>query len=512
MRFSGRCFCALFWTAVTILVLVPPAAAQSVWELTPYRIHVVVAVAPVPELTPRLQTELLGSLVTRTDALIGASWNLTAAPAPRKLQPALLRAIGELSMRSLPTGSLEQRKAANDGQKSRAPEEPLDSDAEAIARYLTALTLRRPPTSPEYDKLILLAVVPDRGGCRVTARELDVRTRTWSLPVSRQVPQLAKLRDAALDALMAAFAPLARIDDVEGNRVVLRLKAAALPVRDDEQLTLVKPGDVFQPIIRYDERDGQPRGILPVPWTFCTVEEVGPEKLDCRVYSGLRSPLSARRRGRVQQLALAVVAPRKPSTLRLVAQSDPKRALAGYEVFGRDPDSKTATLLGRTDRRGRITVPPGKGPLCILLVRNGNELLARLPIVPGAEEEIVAEIADDDERLEAEGFITGLQEELVDLVTQREVLIARIRARIEAGEFDEAAEVVDQLRRLPSESEFDRILAEQQKRIRSANPAAQAKINALFGDTRKLVGKHLDPAVVEDLWQQLRKARGDVGG
>jgi hypothetical protein len=69
--------CLFLCAAPTTFMLPGPAAAQSVWELTPYRIEVLVAFAPVPELTPRLQAELVGNLVDRAESLVGAAWDVT---------------------------------------------------------------------------------------------------------------------------------------------------------------------------------------------------------------------------------------------------------------------------------------------------------------------------------------------------------------------------------------------------------------------------------------------------
>ena len=143
----------------------------------------------------------------------------------------------------------------------------------------------------------------------------------------------------------------------------------------------------------------------------------------------------------------------------------------------------------------------------MLLIRNGSEPLARLPIVPGLEPELIAVVANDDRRLEAEGLITGLQEAMVDLVTRRTVLIARAGARIEAGKLDEAADLIETLRNLPAGPQFAGTLAAEKKNIYSSDPAVQAKIDALFGDTQKLLRKYLDPAAVEDAWQQLRREK-----
>jgi hypothetical protein len=356
-------------------------------------------------------------------------------------------------------------------------------------------------------------------GFRVAAREFDVPTQLFSASVSRPVRQMGKLCDEALAAVLAAFAPLARIESVDKEQVTLRLKAAALPWRDP-QLLPIQPGDVFLPVIRYQDAEGNLRrdrqgNVIrpkPVPWTFCAVRQVTPSRLECRLHTGLRSPLSGRRRGRVQQLALAVVPPRQPTILTLQSRSEPKRALAGYEVSAHAPEAKTPVLLGRTDRQGRISVPPGDGLLRVLLVRSGGQLLARLPMVPGLQAACTAEIPDDDPRLEAEGLLSGLREELVDLVARREVLLARARARIKAGQFDEAEELIGQLLRLEqSQQELSRTLAVEQRGVRAADPAVQREIDALFGDVQKLLRTQLRTEAVAQLREELRTARSKAG-
>jgi len=60
---------------------------------------------------------------------------------------------------------------------------------------------------------------------------------------------------------------------------------------------------------------------------------------------------------------------------------------------------------------------------------------------------------------------------------------------------------------LGARQQFARKLDAQQKRIFSEEPAVQRKIDALFGDTRKLVAKYLDPEPVDRLSRELTKAR-----
>ena len=458
---------AVLWAGLVVWTSAAPAETQSIWELTPYRIQILLATGPAAELTPELEADLRADLVTQVDTLVGAAWEV-AVVNPVDLAPALRRAMiwefEALTIESLPEESLQ------------------------------------------FDKVILLVISADPNAYRVTARELDVRTEVWSSPVRVSVWQTAKLRDAAFQAVWRAFAPLAQLATVEDKQVSLRLRASGFSVRD-KTFSPAKAGDLFRPVIRYNNREGKPLRITVVPWTFLTVEEVTRAELKCKLHTGLRSPLSGRRRGRIEQLALAVIPPRQPTRLTLTSRTDPEQVLPGYDVYAHPPDSKTTTLLGRTDRHGSLTIDPADHPLRVLLVKNGGELLARLPLVPGMPAEISAPIANDDQRLRAEGFIKGFEEQLVDLVTRREVLLAQIRTRMAAEQYDEAESLIRQLRRLKTRDELGRSLGQEENRLVSEDAAVQRKIDVMFHDTRTLLQQHLDPETVEQLARELLEAR-----
>jgi len=465
-----------------------PAGAQTVWELTPYRIQVILATGRDPELTPDLQADLAEDLLTQVDALVGARWDVSVSDARPALRRAMIRDIETVTVELL------------EEDLSRGEEPPPEGEE---------LRQGKPPDFDSLDKAILLIVLPGPAGHRVVARELDIRTRQWSTPVSVAVWQPAKLCDAAFRALRDAFSPLAQIvavDKEDRRRVTMRLRAAGFPSRD-ETLVMVRPGDVFRPVIRHNDRSGKLRAVNAIPWTFLTVEEVVQAGLTCRLHTGLRTPLSGRIRGRFEQLALGVTAPQKPTRLILRSRTDPDQVLPGYDVYSHPPDSKTTELVGRTDWEGSVVVAPGGSALRVLLVKNGAEFLARLPLVPGLEAEIAADIPNDDQRLEAEGFIAGLQEQLIDLVTRREVLLTQARKRIDERKLDEAAKLVRQLQGLESRDNFALHLAQEQKKIFSPDKLTQAKIDQMFSKTRKLVDEYLDPAAIDQLDRQLREAR-----
>ena len=461
---------------VVVLLLAPAAAQaadQSVWPLMPYHVCVFVAVAPEAPLTSRLEGSLLADLTDRIEAVVGAPWNLTVSAPPAALRRTMLYNMLTLEAKEIPFGS------------------------------------------PEPGKILLVAVTRIPGGLAITARDFDVHTRTLSTAVTRRVWQVGCLCDAALDAILTAFSPLARIERLEidgkDNVAVLRIKAAGLPTRDPK-LSIPRKGDVFRPVVRTTNRDNSLKKITHARWTLCVVEKITPEEARARVYTGMRGEIPSKGRGRSESLALQVISPGGSTSVTLQSRVEPKMPLAGCDIYAYPPGKKEAvTLIGQTDRQGRVSVLSTKDSLMrVLLVKNGMSLLAKLPIVPGLETQLTADMPNDDQRLQAEGFITGLQEELFDLVARQKILSMRIRTRIEAKDLDKAGELVEELRRLPTAQQFITRMTREQEKLATTDTAIQKKINAFFGDTRKLIDQHLDLHLIEDLDRELRDAKLDT--
>lgn len=462
---SCRLPCLALLLCAGFAVRPAPAAVQSVWELTPYRIQLIVATEPIARLPAGLREELQGELIARIESVVGTPWDITPGNPPKRLLRLIASEINAVTVESLPKESLE------------------------------------------FDKVMLLAVTGGPSGYRIAARELDVRTRVFGTTVRLPVWQAEKLRDVAFQAIRKAFAPLALIEKTDGNVVTLSLRAAGLRSRD-KTLDWVSPGSVFRPLVRYNDRHGNIRRIAHIPWTFLLVDKLD-DGVRCKLFSGLRSPLSGRRRGRIEQLALAVVPPRGSTKLTIHCRTDPERTLSGYNVYIGTAGGKAKRLLGRTDFQGQITVPPSATSghaLSILTVASGGRPLARLPIVPGLEPQLTASVANDDQRLEAEGFVTGLREMLVDLVARRELLIAMAEQQLDEGQLDKANGSIRQLRELRTGEQFAQMLNSQQKKIFSKDPTVQRRIDALFTDTQKQLDQYLDPAPIDRLSRQLLKA------
>ncbi|MBL9123379.1 MAG: hypothetical protein JNG90_07080 [Planctomycetaceae bacterium] len=443
-----------------------PALGQTAWELTPYRVKVVLATRDDARFTEQHRAQLADELVVRTDALIGAAWQLSCVAAPVPLRASLLN----------------------------------DPRTMAFAELAELTT--------DCDKLVLVGLTPSSGGIEAHVCEWDVETQQPGRLVVGEAPRTG-LADALFRGLLDAFRPLAKIEVIDSKSARLEFRAGALAPRSPT-IHWVRPGQLFTAILRTNDRDGHVKGIRPLEWTYLLVTQLEGAQALCSTYSGLRSPLSRRRRGRTEQYALALP-PASGSTRVLVrSRTAPDRPLAGYDVYAYGPDSRETVHLGRTGREGAIEIEPGPQPLRLLLIQHGGALIARLPIVPGAARELVALVPDDDLRLEAEGLIIGLQENLVDLVVRRAILMAQARKRIEAGKLDDAKRSIDELRRMRTQQQFLRELEQERQRLVSDDPAIQKQIDKLFDDTVKLLGNYLLPRELESLeseWVQARSGK-----
>jgi len=445
-------------------LLAAASPAQSVWEMTPYRVRLIVAVAPSLPGAAGLQSDLAQGLVERIDVVVGVLWDASAQAPDARLRHRITTGLESLRMEDLPKDCVK------------------------------------------YDKVFCVAVTPGATGYEVAARELDVRSQVFG-PVQRfDALQVCKLRDVIMRALVQVFTPLANVVESQAREATLRLRGGKLPTREI-QLQVLKPGDVLQPLIRYNAREGNVRKIVPVPWTFLVVDQFDPTRFHCVIHSALFNPLSGRLRGRVEQLALLVRPLGDSTRLVITSREAPQEPLAGYLIYTQPPDSKKTTLLGQTDLAGSITLVRGDDLLRRIIVKSGKKLLARLPIVPGLEPELTAGIPRDTERLEAEGYTIGVQDDLIDLVTRRRILIEKGEKAISEGDLKEASRLLAELRSLPTPNEMLRQLGLAQRRFATDNPRTAKKIDELFEETRKLIDRFLDKGPIDDLDRQWRAAR-----
>jgi hypothetical protein len=449
------------------------AADEAFWSTRAYQVHAVLALDLPGGDSHELVTTLPTFLEKRALGVMGPAWDLKVDVAG---------------------GVLEQQ----------------------VVELLTTQPADPPPDDfPSHgDKLILLWVRASADGYELAGREFDRFVQRWGMTIRRHCRQHQALSNQLFELVWTIAAPVAQfeLDPDDPKLVTLQLRAGSYSLGGEA--AWARPGDVFLPVLRRTTRSGKllADGIQPVPWTYIEVLKVDGGKIAGRVQSGSARPFGMRRRGRVEQVAVAVRADPAATVLQFHSRTTADKPLLGYEVHARNLDEEATRPIGSSDRQGRISVPPGRTRLQLLFVKNGSELLARLPIVPGVEREIVVPLPDDDARLQAEARLSAMREELVDLVVRRNILMARATQKIEAKEWDEAQQLLRTLDQLPGRPQFDLALSNEKRLLQSDDPQVQRRIDRLIEATQTVLAQYLDSGPISQLHDRLReKQRAESG-
>jgi hypothetical protein len=446
-----------------------PAAADDArpWEIAPYRVRVTLATDDQLRPESGLESELARIVRQRTDSALRPLWALD-------LQIAV------------------------DAAAKRTCFDPVEmawSDLE--------------PEQRAFDKLLWLGVEATPTAYKLTCREFDAYTRRWGTTLHRDVAQRAYLAEACFRLLADAFTPLARIEtpDDEG-RTPLVMKGGGLPRPDGPDL-LIASDDVFLPLLRRTSRGGElaEGGIVSLPWTYLVAAEPNGAGWTAQLSTALRNPLSGRRRGSIEQLAVALGPTSEPVRVRFFARSNREQLLVGYEVFRVTDETAPPQLVGLTGADGVIEVPPQGEPVTALILRSDGQVLAKMLVAPGTAPIIDAPIADDAVRLAAQGEMQAVREELIDVVARRAILVARVQTALKDGDVAKARELMDQLNSLPTASAFaSRIQRLQDRLPASDDPGVRQTVEGLYSSTRELLAKFLDARTIINLQAEINSA------
>jgi hypothetical protein len=452
--------CALFGSTRS-------AFAQAAWEFSPYEVRIWLALPDDPTWQENQIAQLRSVLVGRAETSFGPVWNCQVEAAPAALAS---------EMRS----SLQGIKV------------------EQVQDVM--------PAGAAVDKVYLVAVNDDHGLLQIQIRELDYRARMFGVVLERETMQRDGLAWPIWDGISAAFTPLARIERVNGNEIAARIRAGGL-ITTEMSAAWIRQGMALRPVLRRNDRAGEPTkgGINILAWTMLNVLEQNGSQLKCKLQTGYRSPIPSKGTSRLERLAV-LVKPQFPSTvLHLRSRDASATPLIGYQIWRKTADND-AERLGETDWRGDFELPKAEtGAMQTLLVKSGNQLLARLPLVPGQEPQLEAAVVNDDGRLQAEGFIAMLQSKIMDLEARRQIGAVRLRAKIKDGKLDEATAMLEEFRNLETRTDIGRLLDKQI--IKSVDKTTQARIDKMMIDARGLLGKFLDPELGNVLQREIATAK-----
>jgi hypothetical protein len=181
-------------------------------------------------------------------------------------------------------------------------------------------------------------------------------------------------------------------------------------------------------------------------------------------------------------------------------QEDPAVAAAAADEAA---IAASAEALKRRERAPTSSMQI-KLPLYLYYIKNGETLLARLPVITGYREQEKADLPDDRRRLQAEAFLKGLQGEVLDLVVRRKILDARIKKKIDEGKKDEAFALLDELKKVKNyeglSSQIQNILRRATSTEQGPVPAPVAeRIDKMIDVTRVLMQQYLQTDIVREL-------------
>lgn len=444
-----------------------PAFAQAAWEFSPYEVRVWLALPDDPTWQEPQLAQLRSLLLGRAETSFGPVWNCVVETAPAALASEMRSNLQSIQV----------------------------DQVQAVM-----------PEGAAVDKVYLVTVNEDHGLLQIQIRELDYRARLFGVVLERETMRREGLAWLIWDGISAAFTPIARIERVNGNQIAARIRAGGL-ITTEMSAAWIRQGMALRPVLRRNDRSGEPvkGGINILAWTMLNVLEQNGSQLTCKLQTGYRSPIPSKGSARLERLAV-LVKPQFPSTvLHLRSRDASATPLVGYEIWRKTSDTD-AERLGETDWRGDIELPKAEtGALQTLLVKSGNQLLARLPLVPGQEPLLEAAVVNDDGRLQAEGFIATLQSKIMDLEARRQIGAVRLRAKIKDGKLDEAQQMLEEFRNLETRTDMSRLLDKQV--IRSADPTTQKRIDKMLIDARTLLVKFLDPELANVLQREIIAAK-----
>ncbi|MFK7734595.1 MAG: hypothetical protein AB8B50_01120 [Pirellulaceae bacterium] len=430
------------------------------------------------------------------------------------------------------------------------------------------------------DKILFVKIRKQGDDYVLNARELDCPMQYVGPVFGGVTAQLDFVPRLASSLATQAFSPTARVEDASSTTAELRHRAGGLIVTPSNPAR-IQPGDIMQPIVRRNDRNGVPTLLQPIPFTFATITDSDGVRMDANVYTYSNGPgLQGRRNRRTQRILLRVRPATEETDVRIVVRGT-ETAQSGCFVYKKDLINDNFTLLGRTDWRGQFTLPVEPPPTLLraadkrklllakreasqsraaengspietpssepnataevsgeiteevdeqptaepvqlnypflqIYVKNGDKILAKLPVVPGLQTLEIAELPDDRRRLKSEAFVRGFREEIIDIIGLRNLWAARIKLELQSKEVEKASKSLMEMRKLPTYNEMaDQLELIQQQMLDETKTAItlaeKNRIDRMFQTTRDLLQKYLQDNLLRDSELAVKEAGGETG-
>lgn len=522
------------------------SAADKHWILTPYQMRIWLAV----DASPQLQALDASAVSRRVNALVdnwvGAGWDLQIEAPPRKIYTDLLYNFDDLGILDIAAlyEPLPEKKEAKlravqydkEEESSDEMEEVEPEVEEEKPRFpIEKQKLITPNLLRKLDKIYATSLRYENGVYELGVAEFDTNARVRVLTAKRSFRNLETLPAQIFSCLKEVFSPIAQVDYngvTDGKTARIKIRAAAM-VADVEAGSpiMMQKGDVLRPVVRKNDRSTQAPeydGVIEVTWTYMYIndltvqedEDLGVLRTNgngkgqvISTFTMLRNPIAARRNTLQEKYGLLVRPVQESSLLKIVANDRENYTLQGYNVYAKSPkidpeaegDAPTL-LIGQTDWRGAIEVTQdifqnqGTTKLVVIYVRNGQQVLARLPIVPGYRALEEVKLPNDDYRLQYEAFFVGFQNSILDYTVQQAVYKIRIEHHINKNEEEKARKLLKELSKVPSAVALNDVLSKREASLQddpNIDANTKRKIEGMFEKTRKLINEYLQGNDVE---------------
>ncbi|TWT90022.1 hypothetical protein Mal64_04050 [Pseudobythopirellula maris] len=423
------------------------------------------------------------------------------------------------------TRVFEQDVRRNAGSLWRLETEPAGLEARVVIAEMNDSAAGSPDWSPPAgpDKTWILSVRETARGVELMACEYDHTLLLWGAPVREEVVAIDETPIRLSALTRKVFARLARfdLDSNDSSQVRLAYRGASMA-----GLKGVRPeagsGVVFKPFLQKTDRNGVPldESTQPTPWTYLlTLEppadagESEPSEGDAgqshsqsaKIYSNSPRPFGARRRGGVEQIALAAHGDGGQATLRLVTKDAAETPLPGYTAIVRDEATRKPVPIGVSNSLGEITIT-GDEPVIRVFLVAGDQTVAILPVAPGVDHELLVRLPDERPRLTAKIKLSAIEESLIDQVAQRKLLEANIRSLIEEDALEEADRQMQNYDALPGRPQFNRMIDSAEQQCRSKDPHVQRRVDRMFEDARAVLAIYLDARASLEIKEALSQA------
>ena len=397
--------------------------------------------------------------------------------------------------------------AASDSEQeaSRRILATFDSQAKSETKDRPAFPEGTPTLMPknrqQYDKIFFVAVAesnnvtgePTQIGWSLAIRELDVRTLLFSDVWRLRVTKASQLPESVFRGIVETLTPIAHVVHVRENQIKLEERAGELLMLQTV-IPALKEQQTMLPVQRINDRDGNPLRIRIVDWTYFIVEKNRSSLVDAEMMTGLRDPISSRRRSTHWQLALLAKPRFDHTTIKLTSYITPDMRIPICDVLEHLPEEKVAKRIGETDEQGEFQVGflPNR-PVRLLFIRSGTQLMARLPVMPGLTQVMTAPIAIADSTLHAESIMIGIQEQILDAVGQRQILITQAKDYRRKNNRAAFNETLIRIQRLKSAREFETQLNILRSGISPDDPISKRRIENMLANTKKMARESLPP-------------------